>query len=84
MTMNVPEFVHLNDVKKTENDFHADIWLRRVQINEQQTVSYRRPDGLDSQLNLTRYFREGTMLRLAGQGIDGRGHLVLQVRLIDF
>ncbi len=82
--MNVPEFMHLNDVKQNKDDFHADIWLRRVQINEQQTVSFRRPDGTDSQLNLTRHLREGTMLKLAGKGVGGRGNLVLQVRLIDF
>ena len=82
--MNVPEFMHLNDVIQLKDDFQADIWLRRVQINEQQTVSFRRPDGLDSQLNLTRQMREGTMLKLVGKGVGGRGNLVLQVRLIDF
>ncbi len=82
--MNVPEFMHLNDVKQDRDDFYADLWVRRVQINEQQTVSFRRPDGMDTQLNLTRYFREGSILRLAGKGVGGRGHLVLQVRLIDF
>ena len=82
--MNVPEFMHLNDVKQDRDDFYADLWVRRVQINEQQTVSFRRPDGVDSQLNLTRYVHEGSILRLAGKGVGGRGHLVLQVRLIDF
>jgi hypothetical protein len=82
--MNVPEFVHLNDVKQDRDDFYADVWLRRVQINDQQTVSFRRPDGADSLLPLTRQVREGTILRLAGKGVGGRGHLVLHVRLIDF
>ena len=82
--MNVPEYVHLNDVKQNSGDFYADVWVHRVQINDQQTVSFRRPDGSDSQLKLTRHVHEGTILRLAGKGVDGRGHLVLQVRLIDF
>ena len=82
--MNVPEFMHLNDVKQSKDDFHADIWLRRIQINEQQTISFRRPDGLDSQFNLSRNLREGTMLKLAGKGVGGKGNLVLQIRLIDF
>ena len=82
--MNVPEFVHLNDVKQERDDFFADVWLRRVQISDQQTVSFRRPDGLDTQINLTRHVHEGSILRLAGKGVGGRGHLVLHVRLIDF
>lgn len=83
-TMNVPEFVHLNDVKQDSTDVFADVWLRRVQINDQQTVSFRHPDGGESQLQVSRYVREGTILRLAGKGVGGRGHLVLHVRLIDF
>jgi len=82
--MNVPEFMHLNDVKQANDDFHADIWLRRVQINEQQTVSFRQPGGGDNQLNLTRQMYEGAMVKLAGKGVGGRGNLVLHVRLIDF
>ena len=82
--MTVPEFMHLNDVTQDRDDFHADLWIRRVQISEQQTVSFRRPDGVDSQLNLTRFVREGTVLKLAGKGVGGRGNLVLHVRLIDF
>ena len=82
--MNVPEFVNLNDVKQDRDDLYADVWLRRVQINDQQTVSFRHPDGGNSQLQLTRRVHEGSILRLAGQGVGGRGHLVLQVRLMDF
>lgn len=81
---NVPEFVHLNDVKQLSDDFYADVWLRRVQIDNRQTVSFRRPDGADSILSLNRHIREGTILRFAGKGVEGRGHLVLHVRLIDF
>lgn len=82
--MNVPEFVQLNDVKQDSNDIFADVWLRRVQINDQQTVSFRHPHGGDSQLKLTRRVHEGSILRLAGEGVGGRGHLTLHVRLIDF
>jgi hypothetical protein len=82
--MNVPEFVHLNDVKNRGDDFFADIWVRRTQIQDQQSVSYRCPDGSDSQLKLTRHVHEGAVLRIAGLGVGGRGFLVLNVRLIDF
>ena len=82
--MNVPEFVHLNDVKRDRDDFYADIWVRRVQLDDQQTVSYRHPQGIDAQMKLARHLREGTILRLANKGVDGRGHLILHVRLIDF
>lgn len=82
--MNVPEFVHLNDVKHERDDLYADVWLRREQINERQTVSFRHPGGWDCQLNLTGHVREGTILRLAGKGVGNRGQLVLHVRLIDF
>jgi hypothetical protein len=82
--MNAPEFVHLNDVKQDHGDFYADIWLRRVQIDDQQTVSFRHPEGPDSQLKLARDIREGTILRVAEEGVDGRGFLVLHVRLMDF
>lgn len=82
--MNVPEFVHLNDVKRDRDDIYADVWLHRVQIDNQQAVSFRHPEGADSQLKLARHFREGTILRLAEKGVDGRGHLILHVRLIDF
>lgn len=82
--MNVPEYMHLNDVKQANDDFHADIWVRRVQINEQQTVSFVHPGGGNSQLNLTRSLYEGATVKLAGKGVGGRGNLVLHVRLIDF
>ncbi len=82
--MNVPEFVHLNDVKRDGDNFYADIWLHRIQIDGQQTVSFRHPEGSDSQLNLTRRAREGSILRLDSLGVGGRGQLILNVRLIDF
>jgi|GEM_PF-1824764 len=82
--MNVPDFVHLNDVKHDSNDFYADVWLHRVQIDEQQTVSFRHPEGTESQLKLARHIHEGTILRLAEKGVSGRGQLILHVRLIDF
>src|SRR5260221_500400 len=83
-SMTIPEFMHLNDVKTVKDDFHADLWIRRVQINERQIVSFRGPDGVDSQLKLKSPVREGTVLSLAGKGVGGRGHLRLHVRLIDF
>jgi len=82
--MNVPEFVHLNDVKQERDDFCADVWLRRLQIDDQQTVCFRHPEGAASELKLTRHIREGTFLRLAEMGVGSRGHLILRVRLIDF
>jgi len=84
LTMNVPEFVNLNDVKTNGEDIFADIWLRRIHINDQQTVSFRRPDGTDSLLEVSRHVHEGSILRLAGKGVFGRGYLVLHVRLIDY
>lgn len=81
--MNVPEFVHLNDIKQDRDDFHADVWVRRVQIDDQQFVSFRHPEGIDSLLKLARGIREGTVLKLPQKGVNGKGHLILSVRLID-
>lgn len=82
--MTIPEFMHLNDIKSVNGDFHADFWIRREQINDQQTVSFRGPDGVDSQVRLKSPVREGTVLRITGRGVGGHGNLMLHVRLIDF
>lgn len=74
-----PKITH---VETRDDDTCADLQVRRDWIVEGRSITVVLPDGRSIQLELDPVMGEGTWLRLKGLAFQGKGNLLLKVRIV--
>lgn len=63
------------------NDMNAELWVRPGQIQAGETVELRLGDGRTIPIRLNPQLEDGSRLRFKGMGFEGRGDLVVHLRV---
>lgn len=66
---------------ENRNDMNAELWVRQAQIDAGETVDLRLGDGRTIPIRLNPNLEDGSRLRFAKMGFEGRGDLVVNLRV---